>query len=237
MVLEVQHISKKYGKQKVLNDISFHATKGEIIGFLGPNGAGKTTTMKIITGCLDADEGNVFIENYDISKEKLKAKKLIGYLPEDNPLYEEMYVVEYLEYIAKLYISGIPVNNLKELVKMTIEQVGLKSEAHKQISKLSKGYKQRVGLAQTIIHNPDLLILDEPSSGLDPNQTDEIKNLLFELSKDKTILFSSHTLAEVASICTRVIIIHKGNIVADKLTGEIDDLEVLFKSLTKVTHY
>ena len=233
MILEVQHISKKYGKQKVLNDISFHVKKGEIIGFLGPNGAGKTTTMKIITGCLDADEGNVFIENYDISKETLKAKKLIGYLPEDNPLYEEMYVAEYLEYITKLYAPGLPLNDVREQVKKTIAQTGLRPEAHKQISKLSKGYKQRVGLAQAIIHNPDLLILDEPISGLDPNQIDEIKNLLFELSEDKAILFSSHTLAEVASICTRIIIIHKGNIVTDKLIGEIDNLEVLFKSLTK----
>ena len=233
MILEVQHVSKKYGKQKVLNDVSFHAKKGEIIGFLGPNGAGKTTTMKIIAGCLDADAGNVFIENYDISKETLKAKNLVGYLPEDNPLYEEMYVAEYLEYIAKLYVSGLPANDRREQVKKTIGQAGLKPEVHKQISKLSKGYKQRVGLAQAIIHNPDLLILDEPISGLDPNQIDEIKNLLLELSKDKAILFSSHTLAEVASICTRIIIIHKGNIVADLLIGEIDDLEVLFKSLTK----
>jgi len=221
-ILNVQHISKKYSTQQVLNDISFSAKKGEIIGFLGPNGAGKTTTMKIITGCLDADEGNVFIE-----------KKLIGYLPEDNPLYEEMYVVEYLEYVAKLYASDVSANDLKKQVRTVVEQVGLLPEVHKQISQLSKGYKQRVGLAQAIIHNPDLLILDEPTSGLDPNQIDEIKNLLRELSKDKTILFSSHTLADVASICTRIIIIHKGNIVADKLIDEIDDLEILFKSLTK----
>ncbi|MDR0232644.1 MAG: ATP-binding cassette domain-containing protein [Dysgonamonadaceae bacterium] len=222
MILEVQHISKKYNTHQVLNDISFSAKKGEVIGFLGPNGAGKTTTMKIITGCLDADEGNVFIE-----------KKLIGYLPEDNPLYEEMYVVEYLEYVAKLYASDVSANDLKKQVRTAIEQVGLTPEVHKQISQLSKGYKQRVGLAQAIIHNPDLLILDEPTSGLDPNQIDEIKNLLRELSKDKAILFSSHTLVDVASICTRIIIIHKGNIVADKLIDEIDDLEILFKSLTK----
>ncbi len=222
MVLEAQHISKKYNTQQVLNDISFDAKKGEIIGFLGPNGAGKTTTMKIITGCLDADEGNVLVK-----------KKGIGYLPENNPLYEEMYVAEYLEYVAKLYAPDLPANKIREQVKTTIEQVGLKPEAHKQISKLSKGYKQRVGLAQAIIHNPDLLILDEPTSGLDPNQTDEIKNLLLELSKDKAILFSSHTLTEVASICTRIIIIHKGNIVADKSIDETGDLEGLFKSLTK----
>jgi len=222
MILKVQHISKKYGTQQVLNDVSFTANKGEIVGFLGPNGAGKTTTMKIITGCLDADEGNIFVE-----------KKLIGYLPENNPLYEEMYVAEYLEYVTKLYNPNIPANKVREQVKTTINQVRLESEAHKQISKLSKGYKQRVGLAQAVIHNPDLLILDEPTSGLDPNQTDEIKNLLLELSKNKAILFSSHTLAEVASICTRIIIIHKGNIVADKFIDEIDNLEALFKSLTK----
>ncbi len=233
MILEIQHISKKYGEQKVLNDISFCAKKGEIIGFLGPNGAGKTTTMKIITGCLDAGEGNVFIENYDISKDILKTRKLIGYLPENNPLYEEMFVQEYLEYIAKLYLPDNSKNRIKEKVKTIIIRVGLKPEAHKQISQLSKGYKQRVGLAQAIIHNPDLLILDEPTSGLDPNQTEEIKSLLLELSKEKTILFSSHTLAEVASVCTRIIIIHKGSIITDKFIDEIDDLEVLFKALTK----
>ncbi|MCL2649538.1 MAG: ATP-binding cassette domain-containing protein [Candidatus Azobacteroides sp.] len=229
-ILEVQHISKKYGEQKILNDISFNAKKGEIIGFLGPNGAGKTTTMKIITGCLSPDEGSVFIENFNISKDILKAKELIGYLPENNPLYEDMYVSEYLEYVSRIYSSG---KNTTEKVKTVIDQVGLKPEAHKQISKLSKGYKQRIGLAQSIIHNPSLLILDEPTSGLDPNQIDEIKKLIQELSREKAILFSSHTLAEVASICTRIIIIHKGDIISDKATEEIEDLETLFKTLTK----
>ena len=230
MILEVQHISKKYGKQQALNDVSFCAEKGEIIGFLGPNGAGKTTTIKIITACLPFEEGSISVENFDISKDELKVKSRIGYLPENNPLYEEMYVPEYLEYVAGLYS---PKKDIKETVKEVINQVGLTSEAHKQISKLSKGYKQRVGLAQAIIHNPRLLILDEPMSGLDPNQMDEIKKLLTELSQDKTILFSSHTLAEVSAICTRIIIIHKGRIVADKFLGEIDDLEMLFKTLTK----
>ena len=230
MNLEVRHISKKYGSQQVIKDISFNAEKGEIIGFLGPNGAGKSTTMKIISGCLLADEGSVFIENFDILKDELKAKGRIGYLPENNSLYEEMYVSEYLEYVARLYLSG---NIIEEKVKTIIDRVGLKPEAHKQISKLSKGYKQRVGLAQAIIHDPDVLILDEPTSGLDPNQIDEINNLLVELSGGKTILFSSHTLSEVASICTRVIILHEGVIVLDKFIDEIDDLEGLFKKLTR----
>ena len=229
MVLEVQHISKKYGTQQVLNDISFDVKEGEIVGFLGPNGAGKTTTMKIITGCLSSDKGSVFIENFDISKDGLKAKSITGYLPENNPLYEDMYVSEYLEYISRIYSMKNPMKTAKNV----INQVGLKPEVHKRISELSKGYKQRVGLAQAIIHNPKLLILDEPTSGLDPNQTDEIKNLLLELSKDKAILFSSHTLSEVASICTRIIIIHKGNIVSDKPIAEIENVEALFKMLTK----
>ena len=229
MVLAVQHISKKYNRQQVLNNISFDAKKGEIIGFLGPNGAGKTTTMKIITGCLSPDNGSVFIENFDIAKDELKAKSRIGYLPENNPLYEEMYVFEYLEHIAKLYSIK---ENIKETVKSAIKAVGLNPEVYKQISKLSKGYKQRVGIAQAIIHNPSLLILDEPMSGLDPNQTEEIKKLLTGLSKDKSILFSSHTLADVAAICTRIIIIHKGNIVTDKFIDEVENLEEFFKILT-----
>jgi len=233
-ILDIQHISKKYGEQKVLNDISFSIKKGEIVGFLGPNGAGKTTTLKIITGCLPFDEGSVFIENFDIVKDELKAKSCIGYLPENNPLYEEMYVSEYLEHIVKLYSVG---ENIKEKVKSMINRMGLRLEAHKQISKLSKGYKQRVGLAQAVINNSALLILDEPMSGLDPNQIDEIKKLLIELSKDKATLFSSHTLAEVAAICTRIIIIHKGNIVADKFVDEIKDLEALFKTVTNLNNY
>lgn len=230
MILKVQHLSKKYDTQQVLNDISFNAEKGEIIGFLGPNGAGKSTTMKIISGCLNTDSGNIFIRDFDISKEPLKAKAYIGYLPENNPLYEEMYVKEYLEYVARIYS---PEKNIKENVELIINQTGLRPEAHKLISQLSKGYKQRVGLAQAIIHNPDLLILDEPTSGLDPNQTDEIKKLLQELSPGRTVLFSSHTLPEVSSICTRIIIIHKGKIVADQPISEIEDLELLFKTLTK----
>jgi len=230
MVLDVQQVSKKYGKQQVLNNLSFNVKKGEIIGCLGPNGAGKTTLIKIITGCLSPDEGKVFIDHFDLFKEGLKAKSITGYLPENNPLYEDMYVFEYLEYVSKIYSSEKP---KKENIETVMKKTGIHTEAHQLISKLSKGYKQRVGLAQAIIHNPDLLVLDEPASGLDPNQTDEIKNLLIELSKDRAILFSSHTLSEVASICTRIIIIHKGSIVADKSIDEVSDLEILFKSLTK----
>ncbi len=228
MVLDVRSLVKRYGAQQVVNNVSFQAGKAEIIGFLGPNGAGKSTTMKIITGCIQSDQGYVYIDGFDIVKDDLKAKKQIGYLPENNPLYDDMYIAEYLEYVSGLYDR-----NHKETVQTVIAKTGLKPEAHKLISQLSKGYKQRVGLAQAIIHDPALLILDEPMSGLDPNQMDEIKALLRQLSPGKTILFSSHTLAEVASICTRIIIIHQGNIVADKLIDEIPDLEYLFKTLTK----
>ena len=230
MILKVQHISKKYGTQQVLNDISFDVKKGEIIGFLGPNGAGKTTTMKIITNYLSSDEGTILVEGVDTVKDELETKSIIGYLPENNPLYEDMYVIEYLEYVSQLHSS---VKHTKENVQTAIKQVGLNTEAHKRISELSKGYKQRVGLAQAIIHDPKLLILDEPTSGLDPNQIDEINHLLLDLSKDKAILFSSHTLSEVVSICTRIIIIHRGNIVLDKPIAEIENVETMFKTLTK----
>lgn len=230
MILKVQHISKKYGTQQVLNDISFDVKKGEIIGFLGPNGAGKTTTMKIITNYLSSDEGTILVEGVDTVKDELETKSIIGYLPENNPLYEDMYVIEYLEYVSQLYSSA---KYTKENVQTAIKQVGLNPEAHKQISELSKGYKQRVGLAQAIIHDPKLLILDEPTSGLDPNQIDEINHLLLDLSKDKAVLFSSHTLSEVVSICTRIIIIHRGNIVLDKPIAEIENVETMFKTLTK----
>ncbi len=230
MFLQVSNLSKKYGNQQVLNNISFDVSKGEIIGLLGPNGAGKSTTMKIIAGCLVPDAGCVLIEGFNMSEDDLEAKSKIGYLPENNPLYEEMYVAEYLEYVAKIYIKK---RTVKERIKEVIELTGLQKEARKTINQLSKGYRQRVGLAQAIIHNPDLLILDEPTSGLDPNQTEEIKGLLLELGKKKVILFSSHTLSEVESICSRVIIIHKGNIVADMPTHETDNLDTLFKTLTK----
>jgi len=229
MILEVQNISKNYGSQQVVKNVSFSIAKGEIVGFLGPNGAGKSTTMKIIAGCLSEHKGNVKINSFDIQTQAIEAKSQIGFLPEENPLYGEMYVSEYLEYVAKLYSSFQP----KEKVTEIIQYTGLQTEAHKKIDQLSKGYKQRVGLAQAIIHNPNLLILDEPTSGLDPNQIEEINKLLLSLSKEKAILFSSHSLSEVASICTRILFIHKGEIVADRPYTEIENLESLFKELTK----
>ncbi len=229
MVLKVCQVSKKYDSQQVLNSVSFTIGKGEIVGFLGPNGAGKSTTMKIISGCLSADEGTVHVGNHDLSKEPLKAKALLGYLPEDNPLYGEMYIVEYLEYVARLYGQK---GSFKEKINETIAQTALGPEIHKKIGQLSRGYRQRVGLAQAIIHTPDLLILDEPASGLDPNQIDEMNELLVDLSKEKAILFSSHTLSEVQAICTRIIMIHRGNIMVDQPVEEIPDLQSLFKQKT-----
>jgi ABC-2 type transport system ATP-binding protein len=229
MTLKVSQISKKYGSQTVLDEISFSVNKGEIVGFLGPNGAGKTTAMKIITGCLAAEGGIVEIGNYNIAQTPLKAKALVGYLPENNPLHDEMYVAEYLEYVTKLYPDS---SGSKEKVKDIIVRTGLEPEARKKIAQLSKGYRQRVGLAQAIIHNPELLVLDEPSSGLDPNQIEEFSNLLFEMSKEKAILLSSHTLSEVEAVCTRIIIIHRGRIMQDRPIKEIENLPELFKKMT-----
>ncbi|MCC8145116.1 MAG: ATP-binding cassette domain-containing protein [Bacteroidales bacterium] len=229
MILKVQNISKSYGSQQVVKDISFSIQKGEIIGFLGPNGAGKSTTMKILTGCISPEQGKILIDDMDLMKNPLDAKSHIGFLPENNPLYEEMYVPEYLEYVAGLY----SLDHKEEKTKQIIQQTGLTPEKHKKIEQLSKGYKQRVGLAQALIHDPDLLVLDEPTSGLDPNQTEEIHRLIVSLSKNKGILFSSHTLSEVATICTRILFIHRGEIKADLPVSEIQDLEILFKEITK----
>ena len=229
MSFQVDHISKRYGTQQVLDQVSFSIGKGEMVGFLGTNGAGKSSTMKIITGAIAADEGNVWIDGQKMSLHSVSLKKRIGYLPEGNPLHKEMYVAEYLIHIADLY----HLKNKKKLVATVIEQTGLAPEMHKKIGLLSKGYQQRVGIAQAIIHNPDILILDEPVSGLDPNQIEEIHTLLSSLSANKAILFSSHTLSEVAVICTRVILIHRGKIVADQFIGEVNDLDGWFKMLTK----
>ncbi len=229
MTLKVSRISKKYGSQQVLDEVSFSVNKGEIVGFLGPNGAGKSTTMKIISGCLSADEGSVETGNFNMERNPLKAKALVGYLPEDNPLYDEMYVAEYLEYVAKLYPGII---GIQERVKDVIVRTGLQPEIHKKIAQLSKGYRQRVGLAQAIIHNPELLVLDEPSSGLDPNQIEEFNDLVFEMSREKAILLSSHTLSEVEAVCTRIIIIHRGRIMLDQTMNEIENLSELFKKMT-----
>lgn len=217
MSIGVSNLTKIYSHQKAVDDISFALGNQEIVGFLGPNGAGKSTTMKIITGYLAADSGSAVVNGINVNTNPLEAKKQIGYLPEGNPLYYEMYVREYLEFIAAIH-------HLKHDVKKRIEEVidltGLRIESNKKIGQLSKGYKQRVGLGAALIHDPNVLILDEPTTGLDPNQIVEIRQLIKNLGKNKTVLFSSHILQEVESICDRIIIINKGKIVADdKLTN------------------
>lgn len=211
MSISVSNLSKNYGAQKAVNNISFNITKGEIVGFLGPNGAGKSTTMKMITGYLAADAGNIDVCGLAVDENNLNSKKKIGYLPEANPLYLDMYVREYLQFIANVHAIKDP----KSTIEKVIVTVGLTPEAHKKIGQLSKGYKQRVGLAAAMVHDPEVLILDEPTSGLDPNQIVEIRNVIKSLASNKTILFSSHIMQEVEAICDRVIIISKGNIVAD----------------------
>jgi len=211
MSIEVSNLTKIYGQQKAIDNISFKIDKAEIVGFLGPNGAGKSTTMKILTGYLEADGGNAFVTGLNVQQDKLETKKKIGYLPEGNPLYYEMYVREYLEFIANVH----QIKNIKNRIEEVIALTGLSLESKKKIVQLSKGYKQRVGLAAALIHDPEVLILDEPTSGLDPNQIVEIRDVIKNLGKNKTVLFSSHILHEVEAICDRVIIINKGNIVAD----------------------
>lgn len=200
-----------YGPQKAVDNISFSAAKGEIVGFLGPNGAGKSTTMKIITGYLLADGGTATVCGIDVKAQPLETKKKIGYLPESNPLYYDMYVREYLDFVAGVH----EISNKKQRIEEVIATVGLTPESKKKIGQLSKGYKQRVGLAAALIHHPEVLILDEPTTGLDPNQIIEIREVIKKLGQDKTILFSSHILQEVEAICDRVIIINKGKLVAD----------------------
>jgi ABC-2 type transport system ATP-binding protein len=212
MSITISNLTKNYGNQKAIDNISFNASNNEIVGFLGPNGAGKSTTMKIVTGYLKADSGNVLVNGIDVNTNSLEAKKQIGYLPEGNPLYYEMYVREYLGFIAEIHQIK---KGIKERIEEVIDLTGLRTESNKKTGQLSKGYKQRVGLAAALIHNPDVLILDEPTSGLDPNQIVEIRHVIKNLGKNKTVLFSSHILQEVESICDRVIIINKGNIVAD----------------------
>ncbi len=211
MSITVKHLTKLYGEQRAVNDISFTMQKGEIVGFLGPNGAGKSTTMKMITGYLEPTEGEVSVAGVDVKKAPLEAKKKVGYLPESNALYYDMYVREYLDFIAGVH--GI--DNRKQRIEEVITLTGLTPESRKKVGQLSKGYKQRVGLAAALIHNPEVLILDEPTSGLDPNQIVEIRNVIREQGRDKLVLFSSHILQEVEAICDRIIIINKGRIVAD----------------------
>lgn len=212
MSITISNLTKNYGDQKAIDNISFTAANNEIVGFLGPNGAGKSTTMKIVTGYVKADSGNVIVNGIDVNTNSVEAKKQIGYLPEGNPLYHEMYVREYLNFIAEIHQIK---TNRKKRIEEVIDITGLRIESNKKTGQLSKGYKQRVGLAAALIHNPGVLILDEPTSGLDPNQIVEIRQVIKNLGKDKTVLFSSHILQEVESICDRVVIINKGSIVAD----------------------
>ena len=216
MSIVVNELMKVYGEQKAVNKISFSVPRGEIVGFLGPNGAGKSTTMKMITGYLTPDSGSAVVSNINVATDPIAAKKKIGYLPEANPLYPDMYIKEYLEFIAGIH----GVTNKRQRIKEVIELTGLTIEQRKKISQLSKGYKQRTGLAAALIHDPEVLILDEPTSGLDPNQIIEIRNVIREQGRNKTVLFSSHILQEVEAVCDRVIIINKGSLVAnDKLSN------------------
>ncbi len=210
MSIEVIEVSKKYGDQVALNQVSFSLQKGEIVGFLGPNGAGKSTMMKILTGYIQPSNGDVTVNKIDVLTDAISAQRNIGYLPEHNPLYLDLYVKEYLAFQAAIY--KVPKSRIEEV----IEHVGLTPEKHKKIGQLSKGYQQRVGIAAAILHDPDILILDEPTTGLDPNQLMEIRTLLKELGKEKTILFSTHIMQEVEAICDRVIIIKKGELLLDK---------------------
>jgi len=219
MSIKVEGVSKYYGKQAALNEVSFEVKKGEVVGFLGPNGAGKSTMMKIITTYIPADQGKVTVSGFDVDEAPLKIRRRVGYLPESNPLYPEMYIREYLLFVAGMY--GL--KKKKKKVEEMISLVGLTPEKHKKIGELSKGYKQRVGLAQAMLHDPEVLILDEPTSGLDPNQLEDIRSLIVKIGKEKSVLLSTHIMQEVEAICDRVIIIKEGRIVADDLTSSLKE--------------
>lgn len=230
MSISIKEVSKKYGDQLALDSVSFEVKEGEIVGFLGPNGAGKSTLMKIITAYLTADNGSVHICKEVVTTENIDLRKKVGYLPEHNPLYLEMYIKEYLSFVADIYACS------KHKVQEMIELTGLGPEQHKKIGQLSKGYRQRVGLAAALIHDPEVLILDEPTTGLDPNQLVEIRTLIKESGKNKTVMLSTHIMQEVEKMCSRVIIINKGKVVADELLSSLQekniDLESYFHQLT-----
>ncbi len=213
MAILVEHLTKKYGNQKAVDDISFEVKTGEVVGFLGPNGAGKSTTMKMITCYMAPNAGKITMDGFNIETDTDKIKKMIGYLPENNPLYTDMGIIDYLKFCAE--IQSVPKAEVSQRVHEVIDVCGLNIERHKKIGELSKGFRQRVGLAQAMVHNPDILVLDEPTSGLDPNQIIEIRKLIKKLGKEKTVILSSHILSEVEATCDRILIIHKGKIVAD----------------------
>ncbi len=222
MSLQIINLTKKFGEQTALDKINIDIDKSEIIGLLGPNGAGKSTLMKSIVGVVKIDEGQIFFNDKNIVKNEIECKSEIGFLPENNPLYNEMYVKEYLNFVADIH--KIPKNKIDEVIDL----VGITPEKNKKISQLSKGYKQRVGLAQAILHSPELLILDEPTNGLDPNQIIEIRNVIKEIGKEKTVILSTHIMQEVEALCSRVILIHQGKIIQD---SQIEEFKGKFASL------
>jgi len=232
-MISVENISKNYGSQKALNNVNFSVQRGEIVGLLGPNGAGKSTLMKILTGYLSPTAGSASVNGFDVVQQSLEVRRVIGYLPENNPLYNDMYVKEYLQFMGGLHNLG---NKFKKRIEEVIESTGITAEQHKKIGQLSKGYRQRVGLAQALLHEPSVLILDEPTTGLDPNQILEIRQLITNLGRERIVLFSTHIMQEVEAVCNRIIIINKGEIVADtplpQPTGNTS-IEELFHRLTK----
>ncbi|HAY35295.1 MAG TPA: ATP-binding cassette domain-containing protein [Ignavibacteria bacterium] len=230
MSIKVENLSKYYGQQAAVNNISFEINTGEIVGFLGPNGAGKSTTMKMITTYLTPNKGKILVNNVDTETNSMEVRRKIGYLPEQNPLYLDMNVIDYLEYAAEL--ESVPKADISKAIKKMVEVCGLGEVQHKDIGELSKGFRQRVGLAQAMIHDPEVLILDEPTSGLDPNQIIEIRNLIKKLGKEKTLVLSTHIMQEVEATCDRVLIINKGEIVAD---GSPDTLQSKFKGQLDIT--
>ena len=233
MSLVLNQLSKSYGDQVAVDQVSFHLKQGQVVGFLGPNGAGKSTTLKMIAGYISPDSGSMELNGIPIHQNSIEAKKIIGYLPESNALYEQLYVKEYLQFLSSIH----RIENVSQRISELIEQTGLGLMQHKKIGTLSKGYKQRLGIAAAIIHQPKLVLLDEPTSGLDPNQLIEIRALIQSLSNDALILFSTHILQEVTAICDRVLVLHQGKLVADEPIGELlekhnTNLEEIFKLLT-----
>ncbi|MDR1406043.1 MAG: ATP-binding cassette domain-containing protein [Prevotellaceae bacterium] len=232
-MIKIDNITKMYGTQKALDGVSFSVARGEVLGLLGPNGAGKSTLMKILTGYLSPTAGTATVNGFDVSRQSLEARRLIGYLPEHNPLYPDLYVREYLRFMGSLHRLG---RRLNRRIDEVIESVGITAEQHKKIGHLSKGYRQRVGLAQALLHEPPVLILDEPATGLDPNQIIEIRRLISDLGRERVVLFSTHIMQEVAAVCHRIVIMDQGKTVADTPLSGTDgnaSVEKLFRELTK----